>query len=62
MEIDFDADNQDDLVGTFKKLSAFMRERNIELSKAKELLFGWKIDDNGNSSFYEKFLREINYE
>ena len=38
LEIDFDADNQDDIVRTVKKLSDLMRERNIELSQAKELL------------------------
>ncbi len=28
LEIDFDADNQDDIVRTFKKLSNIMHERN----------------------------------
>ena len=46
LEIDFDADNQDDIVRTVKKLSNLMRERNIELSQAKELLCGGKIDAN----------------
>ena len=44
LEIDFDADNQNDIVRTVKKLSDLMRERNIELSKAKELLCGGKIE------------------
>ena len=43
LDIDFDAENQDDIVRTVKKLSDLMRERNIELSKAKELLCGGKL-------------------
>ncbi len=35
---DFDTENQDDIARTVKKLSDLMRERNIELSKWKELL------------------------
>ena len=42
LDIDFDAEVQDDIVWTIKKLSDLMRGRNIELSKAKELLFGGK--------------------
>ena len=49
LDIDFDAENQDDIVRTIKKLSDLMHERNIELSKAKELLCGGKIDDNGEA-------------
>ena len=49
MEIDFDADIQDDIVRTFKKLSDLMRERNIELSQAKELFYGEKIDNKGKA-------------
>jgi len=37
LKIDFDADNQDDIVRTVKKLSDLMRESNIELSKAKRI-------------------------
>lgn len=37
-DINFDAENQDDIARTVKKLSELMRERNIELSKSKELL------------------------
>ena len=33
LDIDFDAENQDDIVRTIKKLSDLMCERNIELSK-----------------------------
>ena len=44
LEIDFDDDNQDDIVRTVNKLSELMRERNIELSQAKELLCGGKIE------------------
>ena len=40
LDIDFDAEIQDDIVRTVKKLSDLMRERNIKLSKVKELLFG----------------------
>tara|TARA_A100001011_G_scaffold215771_1_gene223715 strand:- start:531 stop:800 length:270 start_codon:yes stop_codon:yes gene_type:complete len=40
LDIDFDAENQNDIVRTVKKLSDLMRERNIELSKAKELICG----------------------
>jgi hypothetical protein len=32
LDIDFDAENQDDIVRTVKKLSNLMRKRNIELS------------------------------
>ena len=35
LEIDFDADNQEDIVRTVKKLSELMRERNIQFSQAK---------------------------
>ena len=45
LEIDFYADNQDDIMRTVKKLSDLMRERNIELSQEKELFFGEKIDE-----------------
>ena len=38
LDIDFNAEYQDDIVRTVRKLSDLMRERNIELSKAKELL------------------------
>ena len=55
LDIDFDAENQDDIVRTVKKLSDLMRERNIELSKAKELLCGGKIDAHGKA-----FLVKIN--
>jgi len=41
--IDFDAKYQDDIERTLKKLSDLMRERNIKLSKAKELPIGGKI-------------------
>ena len=44
LEIDFDVDNQDDIVRTVKKLSDHMREINFELSEAKELLCGGKIE------------------
>ena len=44
MEIDFDADNQDEIIRTVKKLSDLMCARNIELSQAKELLCGGKIE------------------
>ena len=43
MDIDFNTENQDDIVRTVKKPSNLMRERNIELSQAKELLCGGKI-------------------
>ena len=33
LDIDFDAENRDDIVRTIKKLSDLMCERNIELSK-----------------------------
>ena len=44
MEIDFDTDNQDEIVRTVKKLSDLMSDRDIELSQAKELLCGGKIE------------------
>ena len=40
LDIDFNAEYQDDIVRTVRKLSDLMRERNIELSKTKEL-FCW---------------------
>ena len=42
LDIDFDAEYQDDIVRAVKKLSYLIRERNVELSKAKELLCGGK--------------------
>ena len=42
LDIDFDAENQDDIVRTVKRLSDLMCERIIELSKAKELTW-WDI-------------------
>ena len=49
MDIDFDADNQDEIVRTVKRLSELMRERNIDLAKAKELICGGRIDNNGKA-------------
>ena len=49
LDIDFDTEYQDDIVRTVIKLSDLMRERNIELSKAKELICGGKIDNNGKA-------------
>ena len=46
MDIDFAADNQDEIVRTVKRLSELMRERNIDLTKAKELICVGKIDAN----------------
>ncbi len=43
---------------TVKKLSDLMRERNIELSKAKELLCGGKIDDDGKAGINWKALQD----
>ena len=43
LEIDYDVENQDDIVRTAKKLSDLMRERNIELSQAKELVLEGKF-------------------
>ena len=58
LDIDFDAENQDEIVRTVKKLSDLMRERNIELSKAKELLCGGKIDDKGKVGINWKSLQD----
>ena len=58
LEIDFDADNQDEIVRTVKKLSDLIRERNIELSLTKELLCRGKIDDNGNAGINWKALQD----
>ena len=49
LDIDFEADNQDEIVRTVKRLSELMRERNIDLAKAKELICGGKIDNNGKA-------------
>ena len=35
LDIDFDADNQDEIVRTVKRLSELMSERNIDLAKGK---------------------------
>ena len=43
LDIDFDVEKQDKILRTIKKISDLMREINIELSKAKELLFGGKL-------------------
>ena len=43
LEVDFYAENKDDIVKTDKKLLELMRERNIDLAKAKELICGGKI-------------------
>ena len=43
MDIDFDADNQGEIVRTVKKLKELVRERNINLVKAKELIFVGKL-------------------
>ena len=58
LEIDFDAEYQDDIERAVKKLSYLMSERNIELSKAKELLCGGKIDVNGKASINWKSLQD----
>ncbi len=58
MGIDFDAEYQDDIVRTIRKISDLMRERNIELSKAKEFLCGGKIDDNGKAFINWKSLQD----
>ena len=58
LEIDFDAENQDEIMRTVKKLSDLMRERNIELSKAKVLLCGGKIDDNCKIGINWKSLKD----
>ncbi len=58
LEIDFNAEYQDDIVRTVRKLSDLMRERNIELSKAKELLCGGKIDAHGKAFINWKSLQD----
>ena len=58
LDIDFNIENQDDIVRTVKKLSNLMRERNIEISQAKELLCGGKIDDNGKGGINWKALQD----
>ena len=35
-----------------------MRERNIELSQAKKLICGWKIDDNSKAGINFKALKD----
>ena len=58
LDIDFDADNQDEIVRTVKRLSELMRERNIDLAKAKELICGGKIDNNGKAGINWKALQD----
>ena len=43
---------------TIKKLSDLMRERNIKLSQAKELLCWGKIDDNCKAGINWKALQD----
>ena len=47
LDIDFEADNRDDIVRTVMKLSDLMSEINIEFSKVKELFIVRKIVDKG---------------
>ena len=54
LDIDFNAEYQDDIVRTVRKLSDLMRERNIELSKAKELLSGGKSVSKLESLIHQK--------
>ena len=49
LDIDFEADNQDEIVRTVKRLSELMRERNIDLARAKELICGGKFDHNSKA-------------
>ena len=58
MDIDFDVENQNDIVRNVKKLSNLMSERNIELSQAQELLCGGKIDDNGKAKINWRALQD----
>ena len=44
LDIDFDAENQDVIISTEKKIEKLMQERNIDLAKAKELICGGRID------------------
>ena len=46
LDIDFNAEYQDDIVRTVRKISELMRERNIELPRAKEILCGRKFDND----------------
>ena len=57
LDIDFDAEYQDDIVRVVKKLSELISERNIELLQAKELLRRGKIDDNGKARINRKELQ-----
>ena len=43
LDIDFDVDNQDEIIRTIKRLSELMHERNFDLAKAKELICGSKL-------------------
>lgn len=56
----FNAEYQDDIVTItiVRKLSDLICERNIWLSKAKELLCSGKIDDNGNADINWKSLQD----
>ena len=62
LDIDFEVENQDDIVRTINNLSKIMRERNIELSHAKELLYGGKIDwsDELSTNYLACILRILN--
>ena len=58
MEIDFDAEYQDDIVRNVKKHSDLMSEGNIELSKGKELIYSGKTNNNCKNGINSKFLQD----
>ena len=64
LDIDFDADNQDEIVRTVKRLSELMRERNIDLAKAKELICGGKsrILENENEEIIKVEIKDSDNE
>ena len=60
MDIDFDADNQDEIVRTVKRLSELMRERNIEKNKDRKFLYGVSTLNKDNRLGTEILMELLN--
>ena len=58
LDIDFEVENQVNILRIVKQLSNLIHERNIELSQAKELLYEGKIDYNGKAGINWKALED----
>ena len=56
LDIDFDAENQDDIVRTVKKLSELIREKILNYQKQKNYNGG--VEDNGNAGINWEALQD----